>query len=164
MAGTVHTGGIARAEFSLPEFHEDKLLEWNVHLTPKLGNYDMIIGRDLLTRVGIDIHFSTHTCTWDNSTIPMRNSDTEIKQSYLVEESGPIKQATTRLKKILDAKYEAADIPKIVRSRHDLSITQKTALQQLLEKYGSLFDGSLGVWKNKQVHLTLKKDAQPYHA
>lgn len=94
----------------------------------------------------------------------MRNSDTELKQSYLVEESGPVKQATTRLKKILDAKYEAANIPKIVRSRHDLSINKRTALKQLLEKYGSLFEQTLEVWRNKQVHLTLKKDAQPYHA
>ena len=67
MAGTVSTRGTAKVEFSLPEFHEDKLLEWNVHLTPKLGNYDMIVGRDLLTEIGIDIHFSTHTCTWGNT-------------------------------------------------------------------------------------------------
>lgn len=46
MAGTVSTRAIARVEFSLPDFHKDKLLEWNVHLKPKLGNYDMIIGRE----------------------------------------------------------------------------------------------------------------------
>ena len=45
MAGTVSTGGTAKVEFPLPEFHEDKLLEWKVHLALKLGNYDMIIGR-----------------------------------------------------------------------------------------------------------------------
>ena len=100
MAGTLSTGSTAKVEFSLPKFHKDKLVEWQVHLAPTLGNYDMIIGRDLLTEVGIDIHFSTHTCTWEHSTIPMRDSQVPIEQSYLVEDSGPIKQATTRLKNI----------------------------------------------------------------
>ena len=121
MAGTVKTGESAKVEFSLPEFHPDKLIEWRVHLTEKLGSYDMIIGRDILSEMGIDIHFSTHTCTWGHSTIPMRSSSVKIEQSYLVQESGPMKQATTRLKKILDAKYEAADIPKLVQARKDLS-------------------------------------------
>ena len=163
MAGTVKTGESAKVEFSLPEFHPDKLIEWRVHLTEKLGSYDMIIGRDILSEMGIDIHFSTHTCTWGHSKIPMRPSSVKIEQSYLVQESGPMKQATTRLKKILDAKYEAVDIPKIVGARKDLSQCQKVALESLLTKYGSLFDGTLGTWKNKRVHLQLKKDAQPYH-
>lgn len=145
MAGTVSTGVTAKVEFSLPEFHEGKLLEWAVHLTSKLSNYDMIIGNDLLTEIGIDIHFSIHACMWGHSTIPMRDSDNTIKQSYLVEESGPIKQATTRLKRILDAKYEAADIPQLFKSRKDLSKIQKIALQQLLENYCYLFNGTLGI-------------------
>ena len=152
MAGTVSTAGTVKVEFSLPEFHTDKLIEWKVHLAPRLGYYDMIIGRDVLGEVGIDIHFSTHTCTWGHSSIPMRKPSAKIEQSYLVQESGPVRQATTRLKKILDAKYKAADIPKIVGARKDLSQAQKTALEQLLTKYGSLFDGTLGTWKNKQVH------------
>ena len=100
MAGTVSTAGTANVEFSLPEFHEDTLIEWKVHLAPKLGDYDMVIGRDVLSEVGIGIHFSTHTCTWGHSTIPMRNPSARIEQSYLVQESGPIKQATTRLKRL----------------------------------------------------------------
>ena len=73
MTGTVSTCGTARVEFSLPEFCTDKLIEWKVHLTPKLGDYDMVIGRDIMGEVGIDVHFSTHTCTWGHSTIPMRD-------------------------------------------------------------------------------------------
>ena len=74
----------------------------------------------------------------------MRDPTVKIEQSYLVEDSGLVKQATTRLKKILDAKYKAADIPKLVGARKDLSQAQKTALEQLLTKYCSLFDGTLG--------------------
>ena len=54
-------------------------------------------------------------------------------------------------------------IRKLVQARKDLSQSQKAVLEGLLTKYGSLFDGTLGTWKNKQVHLQLKKDVQPYH-
>ena len=85
-----------------------------MHLTEKLGHYDMIIGRDLLTELGFDINFSTSTCSWDNSMIPMREPTVPIEQSFIVEESGPVKQATSRLKKTLDEKYVPPDIPKLV--------------------------------------------------
>ena len=115
-----------QSTFSLPEFFEDRLIEWNVHLTEKLGHYDMIIGRDLLTELGVDINFSTSTCSWDNSVIPMREPTVPIEQSFIVEESGPVKQATSRLKKILDAKYVPADIPKLVGKQDDLNSKQKS--------------------------------------
>ena len=44
----------------------------------------------------------------------MRPPNVDIKETYIVEESGPVKQVTSRLKKILDAKYEAADIPSLL--------------------------------------------------
>ena len=156
MAGSVQTGQKTKAHFSLPEFFEDRLIEWSVHLTDKLGHYDMIIGRDLLTELGVDINFSTSTCSWDNSVIPMREPTVPIEQSFIVEESGPVKQATIRLKKILEAKYVPADIPKVVEGRADLNPKQKKQLRKLLETNGTLFDGSLGTWRNKEVHLRLK--------
>ena len=91
MAGSVQTGQKTKAHFSLPEFFEDRLVEWNMHLTETLGQYDMIIGRDLLTELGVDINFSTSTCSWDNSVIPMREPTVPMEQSFIVEEYGPIK-------------------------------------------------------------------------
>ena len=67
----------------------------------------MIISHDILTQLKIDLHFSTQTCMWEHSTIPMGKSTVTLEQSYVVEESGPIKEATSRLQKTLDAKYEA---------------------------------------------------------
>ena len=64
----------------------------------------------------------------------------------------------------MDAKYKLADIPKIVGARKDLSQSQRTALETTTRKLWLLFYGTLGIWKSKQVHSSLKKDAQPYHA
>ena len=34
----------------------------------------------------------------------------------------------------------------------------------MLSKYKSLFDGTLGLWKNELVKIELKEGATPYHA
>ena len=99
MAGKVNTSEMTKVQFSLPELHDDRLIEWNVHVSETLGSYDMIVGRDILSELGIDIHFSTLTCTWDSRTIPMRESSVLPEQSYLVEETGPVADSTSRLKK-----------------------------------------------------------------
>ena len=49
-----------------------------------------------------------------------------------MEETGPAVDSTTRLKKILDAKYEKADIPKNVESSIHLKEEQKAKLEELL--------------------------------
>ena len=99
MAGKVSTSKKAKVQFSLPEFFEDRLIEWRVHLADSLGNYDMIIGRDILSELGIDLHFSTLTCTWEQRTISMREGTATIEQSYLVTETGPVADSTNRIKK-----------------------------------------------------------------
>ncbi len=53
---------------------------------------------------------------------------------------------------ILDAKYQKIDLQSIFRDdcKH-LSADQQKKLLQLLKKYESLFDGTLGDWKTKLV-------------
>ena len=165
LAGSVSTATVAKVQFKLPEFFEDRAVEYNVHLTETLKNYDMIIGRDLLSKLGIDINFSNSTCSWDDSVIPMKPLETQQStSSYAIEESGILKEATRRLKKILDAKYEPVKIDKVVADSHHLTFQQKHLLDEILRKYEPLFDGSLGHWKAKSVHLELKEGATPYHA
>jgi hypothetical protein len=37
-----------------------------------VGNYDMIIGRDMLTDLGIDIRFSDNVISWDGAEMPLK--------------------------------------------------------------------------------------------
>ena len=64
----------------------------------------------------------------------------------------------------MDAKYEPVTIDQVILDSSHLNFQQKQSLDQLLRKYELLFDGSLGYWKAKSVHLELKEGAQPYHA
>ncbi len=55
-------------------------------------------------------------------------------------------EATKCVTRILDAKYQKADIQAIVKDKcSHLSADQKQKLLQLLQKYKSLFDGRLVV-------------------
>ena len=49
--GDLATTKKVKSQFTLPELHEDKLIEWDFHVTKTLGAYDMIIGRDLLDHI-----------------------------------------------------------------------------------------------------------------
>ena len=66
--------------------------------------------------------------------------------------------------KILDAKYEKADIQAIVRDNcTHLSSKEKAMLLKVLTDFEPLFDGTLGDWKTKPVSLQVKTDVTPYH-
>jgi hypothetical protein len=72
--------------------------------------------------------------------------------------------ATKRVTRILDAKYKKADLQLIVRDNcKHLSTDQKKKLLQLLTKYESLFDSTLGDWKTKPVSFQLMEGVLPYH-
>ena len=71
-AGPMATNQKVRCQFTIPELHEEKLIEWDCqHVLPTLGaNCDMILGRDFLEFAGIDIHFKTQEVEWNEATMP----------------------------------------------------------------------------------------------
>jgi len=64
-----------------------------------------------------------------------------------------VDEATQRLKCILDAKYESADLEQIVAQCTNLNNEQKQSLKELLNKYKALFDGTLGTWKGEEYNI-----------
>ena len=80
----------------------------------------------------------------------------------LAMEPQSTQDATKHVMWILDAKYHKADLQTIVRDKcKHLSADQQTKLLQLLKKYESLFDGTLGDWKTKPVSFQLKERVSP---
>jgi hypothetical protein len=129
--------------FNLPEFYETKIVQCWAHVFENKINYDMIIGRDLMTELGININFKNQTIKWMEAEVPMRNPKITINE-FFIQETGIVEDAMIRVKKILDAKYEPADLKQIVKECTHLSKEQQEALLQILEKHKSLFDGMLG--------------------
>ena len=163
-AGPMTTGETVKAQFTLPELQDDKLIEWNLHVTDSLGANDMLIGRDILQFLGIDIRFSEQTVEWGHVSIPFKDADATSADAYHIHEDDHMSDATDRLKRILDAKYEAADLDDVITAQDQLNDSEKSQLNKLLRRYEGLFDGTLGQWTGSKVHLVLNKDATPYHA
>ena len=142
--GALKTTYKCKAQFTIPELHDNRLIEWNIHVSKNLGAYDMIIGRDLLEDLGIDLKFSSQTVEWDDSEIPFKESDAVPEIAYHIREPSAVDEATEHLKSILDAKYEAADLEQICKEADYLSTDEQDKLITLLCKYETLFDGTLG--------------------
>jgi len=65
---------------------------------------------------------------------------------------------------ILDAKYDKANLPAIVRDNcSHLPLLQREKLLSLLLEYELLFDGTLGDWNRPPISIELEEGAKPYH-
>eukprot|EP00804_Cyclotella_cryptica_P017417 CCRYP_016643-RA/>CCRYP_016643-RA protein AED:0.05 eAED:0.05 QI:1387/-1/1/1/-1/1/1/282/1119 len=140
--------------------------------------FDLILGSNTLKELGIVLDFRTKEITADDISLPMRDIN-KLKTRATVEKAWTMNnsiyqetskelqsalEATKRLIKILDAKYEKADLRAIVRDNcTHLSGPEQARLLELLQEFEELFSGKLGDWDCKPVSLQLKEGAQPYH-
>jgi hypothetical protein len=135
--------------------------------------YDLILGVKTMKKYGIILDFKEKMITIDEVKLPIRNINylqgsgtlcaLRLNHSLAMEPQST-QDATKRVTWILDAKYQTADLQSIVRDTCNyLSADQQKKLLQLLKKYESLFDGTLGDWKTKPVSFQLKEGVSPYH-
>ncbi len=149
---------------------EPDILEYDKNNKPQ---YDLILGVKTMKRYGIILDFKDKMITVDEVKLPMQNinylqgSSTlrALKLNHsLTMEPQSTQEATKRVTRILDAKYQKADLQAIVRDNcKHLSADQQKKLLQLLKKYELLFDGTLDDWKTKPVSFQLKEGVSPYH-
>jgi hypothetical protein len=122
----------------------------------------MIISHDLMSQLRIILNFDGQTMTWDKSTIKMKeykallDINSPVNEVYWHEESYESQahnDAASRLKKILDAKYEPVDLDKIARNCNYLTDDKQMQLLLQLYKYQHLFNGSSGTSKASLMTL-----------
>ena len=60
-AGVFETKYKSKVEFILPELDETKIVEWDFHVDVSRSNnrYDMILGRDIMSALDLDVCFQT---------------------------------------------------------------------------------------------------------
>ena len=163
-AGNLTTTYKCQSSFVLPEFFRDRVIEWDLHVSSNLGAYDMIIGRDILSALGIQFDFATMSMKWEQAIVPMKDSSAVAEEAFHIQDPEAIMDASSRLKGILDAKYEKADLHEVAESATHLSDDERQRLQSTLEEYTDLFDGTLGKWNMGAYNIELRPDATPYHA
>ena len=163
-AGPFMTDKKAKIQLKLPEFNQTAIIETKVHMSKASSAYDLIIGCDLMQELGIDLQFSQGLMTWNDVSIPMKTNDATAATDQHIADSKRLAEASDRMKRILDAKYEPANLAQVAEESSELNKSEKQDLYNLLNKYKSLFDGTLGRFTGDQYHIEQKQGTTPYHA
>jgi hypothetical protein len=175
--GMFQTKRKAEIELNFVEYSDSKrylvepdILEYNKINMPQ---YDLILVVKTMKKYGIVLDFKDKMITIDEVKLPMQNinylqgSSTfrALKLNHsLAMEPHSTQDATKCAMQILDVKYQKVGLQLIVRDNcKHLSTNQQKKILQLLQKYESLFDGTLGDQKTKPVSFQLKKGVSPYH-
>ena len=138
--GDFATFDTGEVELIFPEFSSSKLAQFEPDIIYIDGNfrepqYDLIIGTESLKKLEVIMDFSQGTLTMDGLTAPMRTKadmDWECSELYLqmkgITEPSSTKSATSRVKEILDAVYEKADIPRVIEDKCEHLSTEEKIL------------------------------------
>ena len=85
-AGNFKTAKTVKADFKLPEFYTNRIINWKFHVTSSLGRYDMILGRDILNELEMGTDFKTKKMTWDGGEVPMKDMNNhDVKKEFLMQ-------------------------------------------------------------------------------
>ena len=173
LAGLLAPKGAMTLEgLRLPEF--DRAIsvdrhEFQVFTSP--CKYDLIVGMDLMTRLGITINLRDLTVTCFGQTLPMNSSNFTkerlsafVDHCLLEDELDFMGEDLDELYavEIAESKYEKTDLLKFVEEHcSHLDTTQRQQLLVLLRRHEKLFDGSLGCFEDMELDIKLKPGAQP---
>jgi hypothetical protein len=177
--GTFITDKVGNIEISFVDYSASK----KVRLQPDIVEYspgdqapmyDLIIGKQTMHNLGVKLDFQEKTITIDEILLPMKNiANLQLKpritralriNTCFAHEPICTRSATKRMVKILDAKYEKAHLPAIIRDYcSHLKDSDREKLLSVLLKFEPLFDGTLGDWKLPPVSFELKEGMKPYH-
>jgi hypothetical protein len=119
----------------------------------------MIIGRDIMHSLGINLLFDTAEISWDNAKIHMQHPErlkdkwVDALEQEILYAHDPDTTDAERIQGIIESKYTPADLSKIVEECTHLEQSERRQLLHLLQKYEDLFDGSLGTWKTDPIQL-----------
>ena len=90
MEGTLDTSYMTNLDLKLPELYHNAEIYAVCHLTDKLLHYDLIRERDILHELGIIFKFKYRTVTWQEVSIPMKPSDCNTKEFFVIKERCPV--------------------------------------------------------------------------
>ncbi len=65
---------------------------------------------------------------------------------------------------IPDAKHEWTDVAEVIDKLTCLNTHQKKDLLQVLQDNSKMFDGTVGLYPHRKVHIELVSNAKPVHA
>ena len=121
-----------------------------------------------LSHFDFDIKYSNNTVTWEDQEVNMKPQHffrNPVNTASCLIDFMEIdnEQNESFLKEILPSKYGKVETDQVAEQQEHLKPEQRTDLKQILGKYTTLFNGELGKYTNKKVHLQLHDEVQPFH-
>ena len=74
----------------------------------------------------------------------MNPIDYKMRTHFTIQDSKNVRNATKRIKKILDANYKKVNLKKIVNNLKYLNNDKQSLILKLLRKHEQMIDGKLG--------------------
>lgn len=168
-AGPMSPNGLLTMDgLRLPEFDRNAVVQTQQFQVFSADcRFDLILGMDFMTKVGVDILLNTLEVEIFGVKLPMSTYGSASRTSSLiealqVEDDIDFIGDDVFTTQIEDAKYEEVDINHYVAEYcTHLSSVQREQLLQLLIKHKKLFDGSLGRFDDEEMDIELQPNARP---
>ena len=88
----------------MPELKTLAKIDVKMHMTQMNGHYDVILGQDVLSKIGIVLDFEQQLVRWDDQIVKMRPTECTQEASYYVNDTPDIAAEMDRMLKILYTK------------------------------------------------------------
>ena len=89
--------------------------------------YGIMIGRDLMKELGLDVLARKLTKNWDNAIIPWKDINSKTTDAFFYDSKAmkPQEKELKKLNNILDAKYQKTDLQSSVSQMEHLNKLEK---------------------------------------
>ncbi len=136
--------------------------------------YDIILGTKFLSKTGIKLNYSEGNMEWFDCSIPLcPPGGLDLKDFDAMEDMFHIQVEDQIFSEdwlecfateILDAKHEKTDVAEVVKGLTHLSAHQKADLLRVLQENDKMFDGTLGDYPHKKVHIDIDPNSKSVHS
>ncbi len=163
-------------DIRLPEFYKNRRINQQKVLVFD-NNYvkcNIILGTNFHSKTGIKLNYSEGNMEWYDCSIPLRQpGDLDLNELDAMEDMFHILVKDKIFgedlfecyaTEILDAKYKRTDVVEVVKGLTHLNAHQKADLLRVLQENNKMFDGTLGVYPHKKVHIDIDPNAKPVHS
>jgi hypothetical protein len=167
---------VTMRDLRFPEFDKNRRINQQKVLVFDNDNikYNIILGTNFLSKTGIKLNYSEGNMKWCNCSIPFHPpGGLDSKEFDAMEDMFHIQVEDEIFgedwlecfaTEILDAKYEKTDVAEVVKGLTHLNAHQKADLLQVHQENNKMFDGTLGVYPHKKVHIDIDPNAKPVHS
>jgi hypothetical protein len=160
----------------LPKFDKKRRINQQKVLVFDNNNvkYDTILSTICLSKTRIKLNYSEANMEWFDCSISLcPPGGLDSKEFDAMEDMFHIQVKNNLfgedwlncfVTKILDTKYEKTDVVEVTKGLTHLNAHQKEELLWVLQENNKMFDGTLGVYTHKKVHIDIDPNAKPVHS